>query len=468
MKERIDLLVIGCGPAGMAAASRAAEHGLSVAIIEERASAGGQIYRGLADGPFRKRRELGADYLAGKSLLARFDAFNIDAFFGASLWRIDFEGETKIATFLWQGKKQRMVFRKLLIATGSIERPVAFEGWTLPGVMNTGAAQLLLKQSGIAPDGRIVLAGNGPLQLLFAQQLLSLGIAITAILDTAPPVSHAGIVLKQLFSLIPHTPKLMKGARMLSAIKRAGIPIHHNVSALKATGEGRLDAVQFTANGSAHLLKADVLLMHEGVIPNNHLSQAIGCRHHWDEQQACFRPELDEYGESSINGIFIAGDGASIRGAVAASATGDIAVLRILEQLQKGTGASQQALQKAMALRNKEQRFRPFLEQMYPPGLARAPFSDNTLICRCEEVTAGELRAAVHDGAIGPAQAKAFTRCGMGACQGRTCGSIVSRFIAEEAQLDMNAVGSYRVRFPLKPMTLGDMSDFDQEENHAN
>ena len=462
----VDICIIGGGPAGMAAASMAAEEGLRVALIDERPSAGGQTYRGLEDGPFREESNLGSDYSDGSVIIERFRAANIEALFGASLWRVDMTENGGFASYSRNGIAHRLAFRKLILATGAVERAVAFEGWMLPGVMSVGAAQLLLKSSAAVPSGKIVLAGNGPLLLLFATQLLSLGIEISAILDTAPKVSKIAVALKNLGGFISNRDKVKKGLRMQRDIRAAKIPIHRNVSQLRATGGNRVAAIMYEANGKQNVIDADTLLYHEGVLPNTQLSLAVGCKQIWDESQKCHKPETDQFGESSVAGVFIVGDGATINGAIAAPPSGEIAVGRILEQINRATDRSRGIVSRSNKTIRIEKAFRPFLDQLYPPRIAVAPVSDATIVCRCEEVSAGKLRAAIKDGAIGPSQAKVYTRCGMGPCQGRMCGLLVSQLIAHETGQSIAEIGSYNVRYPLKPVTLLEMAQCGEAEDY--
>lgn len=458
----------------MAAAVMAARHGRSVALLDERPSAGGQIYRGLEDGPFRntsaRGSALGADYQQGARAIASLRAADVTTYFGTSLWRIDMAETGGVVSYSHDGVSRRLAFADLVLANGAIERPVPFEGWTLPGVMGIGAAQLLLKTSAMVPAGRIVLAGNGPLMLLFASQLLGLGVEIAAILDTSPNRFGLSAALANFSGLLRNFDKISKGLRLMRDIGRAGIPVHRNVSSLSASGGDRVDAIRFEADGTHHQLDVDMLLIHEGIIPNTQLSRALGCAHVWDDRQKCLRPDIDSFGESSIAHVYIVGDGAAINGAIAAPASAEMAVGRILERMGRSDDRSRATLRKASATFARERAFRPFLDALYPPHISVAAPSDTTIVCRCEEVSAGTLRSAINDGAIGPSQAKAFTRCGMGACQGRICGPIVSQMIASETGQPIGEVGTYNVRFPLKPVTVFDMArcgrDDEQSEGH--
>lgn len=454
----VDVLVIGGGPAGMTAAAAAANAGLSVALVDERPDAGGQIYRGLEGGPFRESGSLGTDYSKGASIIERFRSASIATFFGASLWRIDTDQNGGKALFYSSGLHTTMSFRKLILATGAMERPVPFPGWTLPGVMNLGAAQLLLKSSALVPSGRVALLGNGPLLFLFAQQLTNAGVKIASILDTAPRVSRLALGIKHMRALVANREKVLKGIGMLRTVRQSGIPVYRDVSTVVALGQERLKRLTFVSSGQSGQLELDLLLVHEGLIPNTHLSHALGCKHVWSNSQACFIPVTDGRGRSSNRNVFIIGDGASIRGADAAPASAEVAVATILADLDKVDTKNCKKMTRALQSLRQEESFRPFLNSLYPPRLSVAPIADETIICRCEEVKASTLREAIKDGAIGPAQVKAYTRCGMGPCQGRMCALQVSQLLARETSSSIGDVGSYNVRFPLKPILLGDMA----------
>ncbi|MBP1886485.1 NAD(P)/FAD-dependent oxidoreductase [Sinorhizobium mexicanum] len=463
-----DLCVIGGGPAGMVAATLAANSGLDVTLLDERPTAGGQIYRGLVGGPFQNSRILGADYSRGTAIIEAFANARLDRRFETSVWRIDAEDDAFAVNFSSKGKSWRKKFKKLILATGAMERSVPFEGWTLPGVMNIGAAQLLLKTSGIVPKGRLILAGNGPLLLLFAAQLSKLDVKPAAILDTAPEVSILQAAVRNCGGLFANFDKVAKGLALIRSLKRSGVPVIRRVTDLKAKGDGRVQSLEFVAEAGARVMNVDHLLVHEGVIPNTQITRALKCRHEWDPVQRCLRPVLDEHGETSLGGAFVIGDAMAINGATAAPASAEIAVARVMEQLGRKTDNGKRIARTRQKLR-KEQAFRPFLDAIYQPGLAAASVSDDTIVCRCESVSGADLRQAISDGAVGPSQAKAFTRCGMGACQGRVCGSVVSQVIAEAINRPVGDIDAYSVRFPLKPVPVREIAackDLDTQEDH--
>lgn len=453
----VDVFVVGGGPAGMTAATAAANAGLSVALIDERPDAKRQIDPGPESGLSRKSGPFGEDHNKCAAIIERFRSAPVAAFFGASLWRIDTDQHGGTAGFSAGGLHLTMMFKRLVVATGAMERPVPFPGWTLPGVMDIGAAQLLLKSSGLAPSGRLALLGNGPLLSLFAQQLVSAGVKIDAILDTSPRVNPFAIGLRDMKAMLANRKKVLRGIAIRRALRQSGIRIYKRVSRVRAAGQDQLTGLHFLSDDQSLGLHLDLLIVHEGVIPNTHLSQALGCEHLWSECQGCFFPVTDNHGRSSNRNIFIVGDGAAVRGADAAPASAEVAVATILEDLDRADERSRKALISAQRSLQRDQSFQSFLDALYPPQLAVARIADETIICRCEEVSAAMLRDAMQDGAIGPTQARAYTRCGMGACQGRLCGLHVSQLIARETCSSPGEIGADNVRFPLKPITLADI-----------
>src|SRR5205807_5546385 len=178
-----DLVVIGGGPAGLASASLAARAGLSTVLFDENPGVGGQIYRGITTTPVTNRAVLGEDYWAGTALAAEARASGASIVTGATVWSLDPSLQVGVSI---AGRARLIQARRVIVATGSLERPFPVPGWTLPGVMSAGAAQTALKGQGLVPSGRTVMAGAGPLLLLLAAQLLRAGANIEAILDTAP------------------------------------------------------------------------------------------------------------------------------------------------------------------------------------------------------------------------------------------------------------------------------------------
>lgn len=456
--KQYDLVIVGAGPAGMAAATAAAEQRLTVAVLDEQAAPGGQIYRAISAPAPRDEAILGPDYYHGRRLLAPFDQSRVDYIPSATVWEITQEREVRFSS---QGQARTLHAERILLATGAQERPVPFPGWQLPGVMSCGATQIMLKTSGLTPPPPLVLAGSGPLLLLIALQLHRAGVEIAAVLDTTPKTNYlkAG---RHIGGALRGWKMLLKGLDYLARLKGAGVPCLNMVSALRAEAgeDGKLARVHFSHKGQAKILEATSLLVHQGVVPNVQLSRAIGIGHQWDEQQLCWRPATDAWGETDIPGIFIAGDGAGIGGAAAAEQAGRLAAWEVARQLDhlspnerdRLATPVRRALAPILAIR-------PFLDVLYQPAKEFLTPADDTLVCRCEEVTAGDIRRLARLGCTGPNQTKAFSRVGMGPCQGRMCGLTVTQIIADTRQTTPAEVGYYHIRSPIKPLTLKELAN---------
>ncbi|GAA3544917.1 NAD(P)/FAD-dependent oxidoreductase [Zobellella aerophila] len=461
--KQYDLVIVGAGPAGMAAASAAAEQGLTVAVLDEQAAPGGQIYRAISAPALRDEGILGADYYHGRSLLAPFKAARVDYMASTTVWEITGAREVRLSV---QGRARTLQARRILLATGAQERPAPFPGWQLPGVMSCGAAQIMLKTSGLTPPTPLVLAGSGPLLLLIALQLHWAGVTIAAVLDTTPKENYleAG---RHLGGALRGWKMLLKGLGYLAKLKRSGVPCLSRVGDLRAEADdsGKLTRVRFRHKGREQSLDTNSLLVHQGVVPNVQLSRAIGIDHRWDELQLCWRPATDAWGETDIEGIFIAGDGAGIGGAVAAEQAGRLAAWQVARQLGRMSpnerdrlaAPVRRALAPVLAIR-------PFLDVLYRPAGEFLRPADDTLVCRCEEVTAGDIRRYARLGCTGPNQTKAFSRVGMGPCQGRMCGLTVAQLIADTRQTTPAEVGYYRIRSPIKPLTLKELAGLDDAD----
>ncbi|ARP87513.1 FAD/NAD(P)-dependent oxidoreductase [Bordetella genomosp. 9] len=467
--RKCDVLVIGAGPAGLAAATQAANLGLSALLVDEQPAPGGQIYRAITTTPLKDRRVLGDDYWHGASLIAPFHESGAAYEPGATVWAVarhtaPAQAEGFEVAYSVAGEARLAHARHIVLATGAQERPFPIPGWTLPGVVTAGAAQILLKQAGMAPDRRAVLAGCGPLLYLIAWQYLNAGVRLQALLDTTPP-GRAMAALPHAIDFL-RSPYFSKGLKLLRAVK-ARVPVIRHVSALRALGEhGHLTAVSFrSGDGPESTMDADHLMLHQGVVPNINLSNAAGVGHRWNDALACWEPVVDEWGATDVPGISIAGDGAGIAGARAAEERGRLAALQAAVALGRIDPAQRdRAAGHARAALTRATRGRAFFDTLYRPAdNFRRPTGD-TIVCRCEEVTAAQICDTVKLGVQGPNQMKSFLRCGMGPCQGRFCGLTVTELIADARGVAPAEVGYYRLRFPTKPLTLGELASLPQTD----
>ena len=452
-----DFAIIGAGPAGMAAAAQAAELGLSVTVLDEQLRAGGQIYRDVDRASPSRRNILGGDYTDGRRLTEDLRQSGVEHIAGAVVWAI--EDEFRIS-YTCEGRGSQIEADRILLATGALERPMPIPGWTLPGVMTAGAGQILLKQTGVVAQGA-GLVGAGPLLYLIAAQMMRAGIPPVAMIETQKQGDLID-ALRHVAGAIRGWPYMVKGLKLLAEIKRAKVPRYTSATEIVIEGEGKAEVVTFTHKGRTQRIACETVFLHHGVVANTQAARSLGISHTWDVAQGSFVPELNDWGQSDVAGVFIAGDGAGIGGAKAAEHAGRLVALKVAEDAKrlstKDCNLMAAPLRRALA---QELAARPFLDAAYPPYRAALRPADNTVICRCEEVTAGDIRSYAKLGCLGPNQTKAFGRAGMGPCQGRYCGLTVTALLADANGQSPDETGYYRIRPPLKPVTLGELAAMD-------
>ncbi|CAB1079865.1 Opine oxidase subunit A [Olavius algarvensis Delta 1 endosymbiont] len=451
-----DIIIIGAGPAGLAAAVTAAEYGLDVLVLDEQPSIGGQIYRNIESASDLTVSILGSDYSQGLELVKKFRSSRAEYLGNAIVWRIDSNGNICLSR---QGQSKEINARHILIATGAMERPVPFAGWTLPGVMSVGAADANFKSSNMLPEGPVVLAGSGPLLLSTAGHLVGCGVDVAAVLDTTVPGNF--------LSCLPAVPKalrrpdyLLKGLGMIMDLQRSGIRHVRGVNAYQAHGTDRLDHVSFKASSESDSLAAGVLLVHEGIVPRCDLTRQVGLDHLWDPVQRCWYPHTTTFGRTELKTIHVAGDGAFVHGGVAAQLKGYLAALDIAASLKalprhQKNGAARRIKQGLY----RELAPRPFVDALYQPRPKLYRFEPDTLVCRCESVTAGDIHQALAEGCRDPNEIKTMTRCGMGQCQGRMCGSALAEITADYMKLEPDGLKPLSIRSPVRNIALAELAE---------
>jgi len=459
MTTSYDAIVIGAGPAGMAAGITLARHGARALLLDEQPGLGGQIYRTIEESTPAKLRTLGADYARGLALTMRVRESQLEYLPGSAVWNLTAAGDVH---YSHAGRSQHATAQHIILATGAMERPVPVPGWTLPGVVTAGALQILLKSSGVVSTG-VFVAGTGPLLYQLAYQYVAAGMPRLVILDMATKANTRASLRHLPAALNPTTLHyLWKGFRFFERLARAGVPIYRNVSNLVIEGADKVESVSFRHGGKELRLPAHTIGLHAGVIPNTHIPRAVGCAMAWDAAQHCFRPATDEWGTTSHRNFYVAGDGARIVGARASEHAGHLSALQVLHLLDRFDATERDRLavphRRAYAAHTT---IRPFLDRRFaPPAELRLP-ADDTIVCRCEEITAGQIRAVARAGCQGPNQAKAYLRAGMGPCQGRVCGPLVTDLMAEIHARSPAEIGAYRARPPFKPLTVGELAALD-------
>ena len=464
MSEPVDLAIVGAGPAGLAAAATAVELGLKTVLLDEQTEPGGQIYRAIESVAARRSDHLdilGPDYAAGLELARGFRASGAHYLPQRTVWQID---EDRNVFASGPDGMEVIAAKRVVVAVGAMERPVPMPGWELPGVMTCGAVQTMLKASSLVPQGRVMVVGLGPLLLLIAQQLASAGADVVAVLETAPLGNYAAAAARLPQALMAPG-YVAKGRAILSELRDRGVPLRRGVADVRLSGDDRVREIEYRWRGRSRREPVDMVLLHQGVVPNANLGLSLRIDHDWDSVQRCFAPRVDDWGNTSADGVLAAGDCSGIGGALVAEYRGRLAALDAAHQLERiGAEERDNRAQPLRRDRDRHMLVRPFLDTLYRPRQeSLAPPDADTMVCRCEEVRAGEIRKlTTEQNCPGPNQMKTFVRCGMGPCQGRLCGLTVVELMAECRGTDVSEIGYYRIRPPVKPVTVGELATLEE------
>ena len=443
------VLIVGAGPAGTRAAETLVGHGVAPIVVDEGTRSGGQIYRRPPKEFKRPAAALyGFEARKAQAVHAALEAVKggIDYRPGTLVWNI----EGSVAQTLGPAGIDRIEFDAIILATGAMDRVIPFPGWTLPGVFTMGGSQVALKAQGCSIGDPVVFMGTGPLLYLVAYQYVHAGARVAAVLDT----SRASQAIPVLPGLLWGGRTFAKGIWYMSRLRAAGITVRAGITPIAADGDSALEAVRYRdRRGREHRIACTGLGIGYSVKSEVQLAELAGCEIAFDPLAQQWLPQTDEEGRAIPGSIYLAGDGAGVAGADAAEVRGRLAALALLAD--KGI-AIDRALQARMRTKLRRiMRFRNALERALPAPfhLART-LPDETIICRCEAITAGDIRQGR---ALSPAEmnrAKAFTRVGMGRCQGRVCGPAAAQILAAARGCDVAEVGRLRGQAPVKPLAI--------------
>lgn len=454
MSHRV--VVVGAGPAGIRAAQCLRKASLQVTVIDEGRKAGGQIYRQQPDNFSRSYTAL----YGGEAHRAQ----RVHDAFAAIEPAVDY----RPATAVWNGAAGQLhthgpdglktvPFESLVLCTGATDRIMPVKGWTAAGVFSLGGAQIALKSQACSIGREVVFLGTGPLLYLTAAQYVKAGANVVAVLDTASQWRR----LAALPALMAQPAVAGTGISLTAALLRAGIRMYTGIRPLEIVGDERgVTAVRFTdKRGDARTIDCDALALGYHLRPETQLADLLDCRFRYDRDGRHWLPETDVDGRSSVPGIYLAGDGVSLLGARAAEHSGMLAALALLSDLGCAVdGARMAQLRRRLA---RSRRFADGIRHAFPwPAELAGTLEEETVVCRCERITAGEIRDSVRCTDAGEInRAKAFCRVGMGRCQGRYCADAAAAIITAVRDDKPEAAGRLRSQAPIKPIPVGACGD---------
>jgi NADPH-dependent 2,4-dienoyl-CoA reductase/sulfur reductase-like enzyme len=459
MIESCDVAVIGSGPAGLAAAGLLKERGVRVRVLDESAHSGGQLLRAPAAGrPTRPHPGFDPTRRRASRLKARTLGNGLRIDYGSQVLGI-FDGD-RLLIDGGKGRVFRLDTRFAICATGARERFVPFPGWTLPGVLSTGAAQILLKQSGVLPAADVLVGGTGPLPYLLATEILSKGGRVLGLIDPS------GIRQKgRLLATLPwQLPRLMEGARLLASLFLARVPVHNGTHIVEARGRKRLASVVTAqtgpdgeaAPGTEREITTECLAVGFGFAPNIELLLQAGCAADHRPEAGGWVVRVDESLETTVPGVFAAGEVTGIAGGGKSLVEGRLAALSILDRMGKLTHADRGRRRVLVQMRRREAAYGEAVNALcrVRTDWVRTLPAD-TVICRCEDVTVGEIRRNLSRGFFTPAALKKRCRIGMGPCQGRICADLLFEILEDRRPGATAASGPPSTRPPVKAVNLG-------------
>jgi NADPH-dependent 2,4-dienoyl-CoA reductase/sulfur reductase-like enzyme len=452
----VELMVIGAGPAGLAAAESAAALGVEVMLIDEQPRPGGQIFRRRSTGAAPKLPRYAAR-LGG--VYDDPSGAGISYMSAHCVWGVAADGTVFVA-----GTRGTQAYlpRTLVLATGAYEWVLPTQGWTVPGVISAGGAQALLKTAGVVAGRRVALGGCGPLLLQVATQMLKAGAEVAAVFDVASREEHVRAATR----ILAHPPTALHGLRLLATLKRHRVPIHRGWVISEIHGEDCVEGVTAAPLGTRGLrfdkglkVEVDAVCLSFGLVPAVEFAALRGCALQFDRPLGVWCVKRDEVTETSIEGVFAVGDGAAIGGARRAVLEGTLAGVSAARRVGRISADRAKQMQRPMLRAvSRLGPIRSYNEVVcaHRPGLL-GQVNDATIVCRCESVDARTVRKALADGAQSLHELRTRCRVGMGNCQGRMCMPTASRMLSQERNFDLERIEFPRQRPPLRPLNLQEL-----------
>ena len=455
-----DLIIVGAGPAGLAAAKVVAEHGLSAIVLDEQQTPGGQIFRQPPTAFPDAHGTFTAGYGWGRELVALATSpAKIEWAFGTTALGVLREPDADCLLLAVDGPTgaRTIAGRRLLIATGAYDLPVPLPGGTLPGVMMAGAVQSLLKSQKLLPRGPFVLAGGHPLLFVVADQLLKAGADISEIAFSRGLPSPREM-LASLPAVPGHVGMLAELTATIARIVTRRIPIHTNTLVAAAVGDQRVKRVELASGNRRHVVDAGTLVLGYGFLPSTELARQAHCDLQWVSRLGGWVVTHDDGMRTSIPDVYVAGEPTGVAGADQSRAEGTIAGLALVDDLLGAGTVSAAARHDAHSALRHASRFSLVVQRLFEPDrdALAALATPDTIVCRCELVrrnTIDDVLAANPE--ISSVNAvKLECRSGMGTCQGRYCESTIAALVADTRALPRSQVGRFSAHLPIKPVPL--------------
>lgn len=468
MKYKYHVVVVGSGIGGVTAANALAGNGLDILLIDENEHTGGQL--------LRRSNKIHQTWLKFEADLMKTKGFSlVEKVIGSNqgITRVNqaqvlgiFEGRKLLINTNTsqeaEGKGSKKIVEieaeYLVIATGARERYLPFKGWTMPGVMSLGAAQILMKSHGVLPGKKMVVAGSSPLMLVLASELLKNKGRVAAVLNENPISKNLGF-----FPLMRHHwPKSIEGAFYISKLVLNRVPMLNRMRIIEAEGNGSFESVVVAKTspegdvieGTEKRYHGDVLGIGYGFVPNIELAVQAGCDIEYQESLGGWVVKVDDNLESSVESLFAVGEVNGIAGAKKSYIQGKIVAASILSKFDKSDEKEKEQLK---VLNLQQIAYASFLNKLCQlPSVAYQQIPDDTLICRCENITMGTVKKEIKRGVTTSGALKKATRCGMGRCQGRTCGIVLHDIITALTNNSSEDIGGSFCRAPVKNVAISD------------
>jgi len=453
-RKQCDIAIVGSGFAGLVAANILADRGLGVLLLDENLHPGGQLLRRIP-------------WQGGSSRPDRVRRFGFDLIGRLGTRRIEVLERTKVLDAVGQhhllvekdGSEITLIEpRMILLAAGARERFLPFKGWTLPGVISTGAAQILMKSSGVLPAAKMLVAGMGPLLVAVAAEFHRNGGSVPAVLD----MSRMRDKLSVLTQTVHQISKLKEGISDLASLFLGRVPLHHRTAVVEARGGAELGSVVAARigkdgaflEGTERVYSTESLAVGYGFAPNIELAQVAGCATEYDRDKGGWVVWVGDELETSVAGIFAAGEITGIAGALKSLHEGELAAWGMLKKA--GRDVDERRLARLQRARARHLRFGKRFNALHRfPERALLAIPDETAVCRCEDVRMGDIKRAVMEGHETPAALKRALRIGMGNCQGRTCAPLLYEILSALTKTPAERIPALSARSPVKPVAMG-------------